>query len=145
MSSPRITGFAVYPVAGRDSMLLNLSGAHAPYFTRNVLLLEDSAGNIGLGAVPGGEQITTTLRECEPLVMGARVGNHRAVLGRVRAAFDHRDMGGGRAAGRRPAAGGGADAGATCSTSVTATAPISTTSDRRAPRSTGTGYATSLR
>jgi glucarate dehydratase len=94
MSPPRITGFTVYPVAGRDSMLLNLSGAHAPYFTRNVLLLEDSAGNIGLGEVPGGEKITTTLRECEALVMGARVGDHRAILSRIHAAFDHRDAGG---------------------------------------------------
>jgi glucarate dehydratase len=94
VSAPRITGFTVYPVAGRDSMLLNLSGAHAPYFTRNVLLLEDSAGNVGLGEVPGGERITTTLRECERLVVGARVGDHRAVLGRVRAEHGHRDAGG---------------------------------------------------
>ena len=40
--TPKIVGMEVYPVAGRDSMLLNLSGAHAPYFTRNVLVLEDS-------------------------------------------------------------------------------------------------------
>ena len=30
--------------AGRDDMLLNLSGAHGPYFTRNLLILTDSSG-----------------------------------------------------------------------------------------------------
>ena len=52
MSTPRIAKCSVYPVAGRDSMELNLSGAHAPYFTRNVLVLEDTQGNLGLGEVP---------------------------------------------------------------------------------------------
>lgn len=51
--TPKIVDMKVYPVAGRDSMLLNLSGAHAPYFTRNVLVLEDSSGNIGISEVPG--------------------------------------------------------------------------------------------
>ena len=41
----------VVPVAGRDSMLLNLSGAHGPYFTRNIVLLKDSAGRTGVGEV----------------------------------------------------------------------------------------------
>ena len=54
MSIPRVVRMAVYPVAGHDSMELNLSGAHAPYFTRNLLVLEDSAGRIGAGEVPGG-------------------------------------------------------------------------------------------
>lgn len=31
---PVIENMLVIPVAGHDSMLLNLSGAHAPYFTR---------------------------------------------------------------------------------------------------------------
>ena len=35
----------VIPVAGFDSMLLNLSGAHAPHFTRNLVLLHDNAGH----------------------------------------------------------------------------------------------------
>ena len=35
--TPRVVDMRVLPVAGRDSMLLNLSGAHAPYFTRNVV------------------------------------------------------------------------------------------------------------
>ncbi|MBK3640211.1 enolase C-terminal domain-like protein [Streptomyces sp. MBT33] len=94
MSQPVVTKFSVYPVAGRDSMLLNLSGAHAPYFTRNVVVMEDSEGRTGLGEVPGGEKITRTLREAEPLVVGARLGDHKRVLNTVRAAFADRDAGG---------------------------------------------------
>ncbi|MGW2830923.1 enolase C-terminal domain-like protein [Streptomyces sp. NPDC001286] len=94
MSQPVVTKFSVYPVAGRDSMLLNLSGAHAPYFTRNVVVIEDSEGRTGLGEVPGGEKITRTLREAEPLVVGARLGDHNRVLNTVRAAFADRDAGG---------------------------------------------------
>ena len=66
---PTVTAFAVYPVAGRDSMELNLSGAHGPYFTRNVVVLTDSEGRTGLGEVPGGEKITRTLRDAESLVV----------------------------------------------------------------------------
>lgn len=72
-SQPIVTSFSVYPVAGRDCMELNLSGAHGPYFTRNVVVLQDSRGRTGLGEVPGGERITQTLRDAESLVLGARV------------------------------------------------------------------------
>ena len=54
--APKITEMRVVPVAGHDSMLLNLSGAHAPFFTRNIVILEDNAGHIGVGEVPGGEK-----------------------------------------------------------------------------------------
>ncbi|MFG2788437.1 enolase C-terminal domain-like protein [Streptomyces sp. NPDC048419] len=94
MSQPVVTRFSVYPVAGRDSMLLNLSGAHAPYFTRNVLVLEDSEGRTGLGEVPGGESITRTLRDAEHLVTGARLGDHKRVLRTLQDAFADRDRGG---------------------------------------------------
>ncbi|MFJ9349252.1 enolase C-terminal domain-like protein [Streptomyces sp. NPDC101237] len=94
MSQPVVTRFSVYPVAGRDSMLLNLSGAHAPYFTRNVLVVEDSEGRTGLGEVPGGEAITRTLRDAEPLVVGARLGDHKRVLRAIGEAFGGRDAGG---------------------------------------------------
>jgi glucarate dehydratase len=94
MSQPVVTRFSVYPVAGRDSMLLNLSGAHAPYFTRNVVVLEDSEGRTGLGEVPGGETITRTLRDAESLVVGARVGDYKCVLRAVRDTFADRDSGG---------------------------------------------------
>ncbi|HCP55565.1 MAG TPA: glucarate dehydratase, partial [Pseudomonas sp.] len=42
-TAPKITELTVVPVAGQDSMLMNLSGAHGPYFTRNILILKDSA------------------------------------------------------------------------------------------------------
>jgi glucarate dehydratase len=94
MSAPRVVKFAVYPVAGHDSMELNLSGAHYPYFTRNVLVLEDSAGHVGAGEVPGGEKITHTLRDCEPIVSGAGVAAYKDVLRQVRTRFADRDAGG---------------------------------------------------
>jgi Tripartite tricarboxylate transporter family receptor len=53
-STPRITDLRAIPVAGRDSMLMNSSGAHGPCFTRNLVVLTDSAGNAGVGEVPGG-------------------------------------------------------------------------------------------
>ena len=59
--SPTITAVKVVPVAGHDSMLLNLSGAHGPFFTRNILILTDSSGRQGLGEVPGGEKIRKVL------------------------------------------------------------------------------------
>jgi len=39
------------PVAGRDSMLGNLSGAHGPFFTRSLLILTDD--RTGVGEAPG--------------------------------------------------------------------------------------------
>lgn len=58
----KIEKMDIYPVAGKDSMLLNLSGAHAPYFTRNVVILKDSEGKIGVGEVPGGEKSLRDLK-----------------------------------------------------------------------------------
>src|SRR5213075_1649991 len=46
-SSPLVTEMRVVPVAGSDSMLLNLSGAHCPFFTRNIVILNDNAGRTG--------------------------------------------------------------------------------------------------
>ena len=91
---PRITKFQVIPVAGRDSMLLNLSGAHGPYFTRNIVIVEDSAGNTGLGEVPGGEAIRKTLDEAGSLVVGRALGEHNAILNEMRKRFADRDAGG---------------------------------------------------
>ena len=51
----RIVKMEVYPVAGKDCMELNLSGAHAPYFTRNIVVLYDENGETGVGEVPGGD------------------------------------------------------------------------------------------
>jgi glucarate dehydratase len=94
MTVPVVTGYRVVPVAGRDSMLLNLSGAHGPYFTRNLVILTDSDGRTGVGEVPGGPAITETLTEARDLVLGARVGAHDQVLGAVEQRFGDRDAGG---------------------------------------------------
>ncbi|WP_033338728.1 enolase C-terminal domain-like protein [Catenuloplanes japonicus] len=93
-STPIVTGMRVVPVAGEDSMLLNLSGAHGPYFTRTVVVLTASDGSTGVGEVPGGEKIVRTLTEAEELVVGQSVGNWLAVLKTVRARFAGRDAGG---------------------------------------------------
>ncbi|CAO3402684.1 glucarate dehydratase [Azospirillum palustre] len=94
MSSPKVTEMLVVPVAGQDSMLLNLSGAHAPYFTRNVVILKDSAGHTGVGEVPGGERIRQTLEDARALVVGQPVGAWNAILNSVRRGFADRDSGG---------------------------------------------------
>ena len=49
---PVVEKMEVFPVAGHDCMELNLSGAHAPYFTRNIVILTDSNGVEGVGEVP---------------------------------------------------------------------------------------------
>jgi glucarate dehydratase len=84
----------VIPVAGHDSMLLNLSGAHAPLFTRNLVVLRDSAGNTGVGEVPGGEAIRATLAESEPLVAGQSIAAYNHILDSVGRRFADRDSGG---------------------------------------------------
>jgi glucarate dehydratase len=93
-SAPVVTDMRVVPVAGQDSMLLNLSGAHGPWFTRNIVILKDSAGNTGLGEVPGGEKIRQTLEDARPLVIGKSLGDYNAVLNAMRATFADRDAGG---------------------------------------------------
>lgn len=92
--TPTIQRLQVIPVAGRDSMLLNLSGAHGPYFTRNLLILTDSAGRTGVGEVPGGEKIRKTLEDAASLVQGQPIGQHLRILNSMRAAFAERDSGG---------------------------------------------------
>ena len=94
MSSPKVTEMLVVPVAGQDSMLLNLSGAHAPYFTRNVVILKDSAGHTGVGEVPGGEKIRQTLEDARALVVGQPIGAWNNILNSVRRGFADRDSGG---------------------------------------------------
>jgi glucarate dehydratase len=88
---PKITEMRVVPVAGHDSMLLNLSGAHAPFFTRNVVILRDSAGHTGVGEVPGGEPIRQTLDEARELVVGQPIGAYHRILDTVRRCFAERD------------------------------------------------------
>lgn len=93
-SAPVVRHMRVVPVAGRDSMLLNLSGAHAPFFTRNLVILTDSAGRTGVGEVPGGENIRQTLEDARALVEGQSIAAMHAVLGAMRTQFADRDSGG---------------------------------------------------
>jgi glucarate dehydratase len=92
--TPVVTGMQVIPVAGHDSMLLNLSGAHGPFFTRNIVILQDTAGHTGVGEVPGGERIRETLVGAKPLVVGEPIGTHTGILNRVRDRFGALDAGG---------------------------------------------------
>ncbi|GAB2482381.1 glucarate dehydratase [Promicromonospora xylanilytica] len=91
---PTVARVEVVPVAGHDSMLLNLSGAHAPFFTRNIAIVTDSDGRTGLGEVPGGEKIRATIEEAGRLVVGQPVARYRSLLRSVSAAFADRDAGG---------------------------------------------------
>ncbi|MBI2728829.1 MAG: glucarate dehydratase [Polaromonas sp.] len=93
-STPRITHMRVIPVAGHDSMLLNLSGAHGPFFTRNLVVLTDSLGHTGVGEVPGGEKIRQTLEDARELIIGQSPGNWNHILNSMRARFADRDSGG---------------------------------------------------
>jgi glucarate dehydratase len=83
-NTPIVTAMRVIPVAGHDSMLLNLSGAHAPFFTRNLVVLTDNAGRTGAGEVPGGEKIRKLLEDSRELVIGREIGAHEAILEDVR-------------------------------------------------------------
>ncbi|MEK6346466.1 MAG: glucarate dehydratase [Burkholderia sp.] len=93
-ATPVVTELRVVPVAGRDSMLMNLSGAHGPFFTRNVVILRDSSGHTGVGEVPGGEAIRKTIDDARGIVVGQSIGNLQAMLNRVRSTFADRDAGG---------------------------------------------------
>ncbi|HTH52829.1 MAG TPA: enolase C-terminal domain-like protein [Edaphobacter sp.] len=89
--SPTVRTMRVIPVAGHDSMLLNLSGAHAPFFTRNLVLLTDATGVTGVGEVPGGEKIRQVLEDSRVLVEGKRVGSYKAILNEIKECFADRD------------------------------------------------------
>ena len=92
--TPIVADMRVVPVAGHDSMLLNLSGAHAPFFTRNLVIVTDSDGRVGVGEVPGGEPIRRTLDDARAIVTGRSIGDHHAVLADLRKAFADRDAAG---------------------------------------------------
>ena len=92
--APVVTELQVIPVAGHDSMLMNLSGAHGPFFTRNIVILKDSAGNTGVGEVPGGDKIRQTLEDARQLVVGQSIGGYHRILNNVRSRFADRDAAG---------------------------------------------------
>ena len=78
-SAPIITSMQVIPVAGFDSMLMNIGGAHGPYYTRNIVILKDSAGHTGVGEAPGGTTIENALKEAIPHVTGRPI----SILNRI--------------------------------------------------------------
>ena len=90
--TPVIATMRVIPVAGHDSMLLNLSGAHGPFFTRNIVLLTDTAGHTGVGEVPGGEKIRRVLEQAKALVVGRPLAAYNEVLNAVRRGFAEYDQ-----------------------------------------------------
>src|SRR5215471_7665521 len=75
--TPRVTSMRVVPVAGFDSMLLNLSAAHT-----------------GVGEVPGGHAIRTVLEESRSLVVGMHIGDRESVLESLGQRFANIDAGG---------------------------------------------------
>src|SRR5262249_9153374 len=89
--TPLVSDMQVIPVAGEDSMLLNLSGAHGPLFTRNIVILRDNAGRTGVGEVPGGDRIRQTLDEARPLVIGRSIAIFNDILNGMRQKFAARD------------------------------------------------------
>ncbi len=93
-STPKVTAVQVIPVAGYDSMLLNLSGAHSPFFTRNIVIIKDNAGHTGVGEIPGGEKIRQTLEDAASLVVGKTLGEYKNTLSLVRTTFADRDAAG---------------------------------------------------
>ena len=94
MSTPKVTGLKVVPVAGRDSMLMNLSGAHGPFFTRNIVIVTDSSGATGVGEVPGGEKIRQAIDDARQVVVGQPIGEYLRLLRETDALLSGRDSGG---------------------------------------------------
>lgn len=83
MKTPIVTDMKVIPVAGYDSMLLSLSGCHAPYYTRNLVILKDNSGNTGVGEVHGGLAIKQSLEASIPFVVGRPIGEYRQIIGNL--------------------------------------------------------------
>ncbi len=75
-------------------MLLNLSGAHTPFFTRNIVVLVDDAGHTGAGEVPGGQKIRQVLQEAMLLIVGRPIACCNEILNEMRKRFGDRDTGG---------------------------------------------------
>lgn len=91
---PKIVEAKVIPIAGYDSMLLNLSGAHGPYFTRNLFILTADNGETGVGEVPGGEKITKVLEDSKDLLIGRHIGEYKNILRTIHHKYEHLDSSG---------------------------------------------------
>ena len=93
-ATPIATHMQVIPVAGHDDMLMNLSGAHGPFFTRNLVIITDNSGHTGIGEVPGGEKIRKALEDASQWIVGQSIGNYNHVLNTMRQRFADLDSGG---------------------------------------------------
>jgi len=89
--APVVTEMSVVPVAGHDSMLLNLSGAHSPFFTRNIVIMKDSSGHTGVSEVPGGEEIRLVLEGSKNMVIQKSIGSFNNIINSVRQLYGNRD------------------------------------------------------
>ena len=94
MSFPTVKEMKVIPVAGYDSFLLNLSGGHGPYFIRNIVVIKDNAGNVGVSETPGGEAIRKTLEDSKEIIIGRRLGEMNFIMNEIRTKFAGLDAGG---------------------------------------------------
>ena len=92
MNSPIIKEMNVIPVAGFDSMLMTLSGAHAPVFTRNLVILKDSSGHTGIGEIHGGDYTCECLSAMKEIVVGSEIAKYREIMQRIHRVFHH-DLG----------------------------------------------------
>ena len=91
--TPIVIDMKVFPVAGYDSMLLSLSGAHSPYFTRNIVILSDTSGNTGVGEVHGGESIFAALESYIPYIVGQPIGAYRNIISNLHSIHNIRSKG----------------------------------------------------
>ncbi|HFK7186500.1 TPA: enolase C-terminal domain-like protein [Serratia odorifera] len=81
--SPVINSMRVVPVAGYDSMLLNIGGAHNCHFTRILVIIGDSAGNSGVGECPCHASTLSLLEKFTPQVVGSSLCQMNATVGRL--------------------------------------------------------------
>jgi glucarate dehydratase len=80
MPKQTIEAIEIIPVAGYDSMLLNLSGAHAPTFSRIVVIITDNAGREGIGEIPCSQPILNILSVMATPLHGESVENYRSII-----------------------------------------------------------------
>ncbi|WEV74328.1 hypothetical protein OZX74_01880 [Bifidobacterium sp. ESL0798] len=90
----KIETMEVIPVAGYDSMLLNLSGAHSPFFTRNIVIMTDTDGYTGVSEVPGTKKVTDVLNEVKPMVVGQPLSQWKNIVRNIHDKYASLDAGG---------------------------------------------------
>lgn len=81
--TPIITQMRVIPVAGHDSMLLNIGGAHNCYFTRVLVVLTDSLGHTGVGESPGSTTVLNYLQASIAQVEGQELKRLNSLINRL--------------------------------------------------------------